>query len=72
MVVESGQRRDVVRKSEFGGRNSETVKDGTAGLPNSQLLNPATCVASANPLRLHSLDKMVKASSGVGSMERDD
>lgn len=40
--------------------------------PNSQLLIPATCVASANPLRLHSLDKLVKASSGMGSMERDD
>ncbi len=36
------------------------------------LSNSAICVASANPLKLHSLDKLLKVTPSVGSMNRDD
>jgi hypothetical protein len=32
----------------------------------------ASCVAVANPLRLHSLDKVAEALDSLGSMNRDD
>lgn len=36
------------------------------------LSNSATCVVSANPLRPHCLDKVVKALASPTSMNRDD
>lgn len=60
MVVESQQRRNV-----------RTRRQKTK-LTAFWLSNSATCVAFANPLRIHRLDKLAKASFAAGSMYRDD
>lgn len=67
MVVEPQWRGDVAwaatseMRSEFGRSRSKRRR---------QVLIPATCVASASPSRLHSLDKVAKENFARASMSR--
>lgn len=56
------QSAEVKRQFQFGGL-----------LPTVFLLsNSASCVAAANPLKLHSLDKLAKGLASAGPMNRGD
>ncbi len=48
------------------------IPNSALRLPHSSVSNSASCEASANPLRVHSLDKLAKGLTSATSMNRDD
>ena len=66
-MVESWQRGNVESDA-----NVRSIVRTQASELRQPLLSPAICEASANPLRVHCWDKLVKALATLTSMNRDD